>query len=118
MGPATNPCNTRKAISSVMLGAMPHSHELMENSSTLAMNSRTCPMRWVSQPVSGTAMALATAKLVMTQVPCVGLTPRSPEMAGSETLAIDVSSTVMNVAAPSDNVPSVRVMPCSGGYSM
>ena len=35
------------------------------------MNRRTWPKRCVSQPVSGTAMALATAKLVMTQVPCV-----------------------------------------------
>ncbi len=58
-------------------------------------------MRCVSQPVSGTAMALATAKLVMTRVPWIGLTPRSPEMAGGDTLAIELSSTFMNVAADS-----------------
>jgi hypothetical protein len=32
--------------------------------------------------VSGTEIALATANEVMTQVPCDGLTPRSPEIAG------------------------------------
>ncbi|GAD21135.1 hypothetical protein AVS7_00895 [Acidovorax sp. MR-S7] len=60
-------------------------------------------------------MALATAKLVMTQVPCVGLTPRSPAMAGSDTLAMDVSSTFMNVAADRASVPQVRALPVSGG---
>ncbi len=98
-----------------MLGARPHSQELTTNSSTLAMNRRTWPKRCVSQPVSGTAMALATAKLVMTQVPCVELTPRSPEIAGSETLAIDVSSTFMKVAAESAIVPHSRAEPSSGG---
>ncbi len=46
-------------------------------------------------------MALATANEVMTQVPWLGETPRSPEMAGIDTLAIDVSSTFMNVASDS-----------------
>ena len=85
------------------------------NSSTLAMNRRTWPKRCVSQPVSGTAIALATAKLVMTQVPCVELTPRSPEMAGSDTFAIEVSSTFMKVAADSAIVPQTRAEPSSGG---
>ena len=98
-----------------MFGAMPHSQEASTNISTLTVNRRTWPMRWVSQPVSGTAMALATAKLVMTQVPCTGLTPRSPEIAGSETLAIEVSSTFMKVAADRAMVPSTRALPVSGG---
>ena len=81
-----------------------------------AVNSRTAPKRCVSQPVSGTAMALATAKLVMTQVPWLGETPRSPAIAGSATLAIDVSSTFMKTA-PSDSatVPQNSCAPCSGG---
>jgi hypothetical protein len=41
--------------------------------------------------VSGTEIALATPKLVMTQVPWPGLTLRSPAMAGMETLAMDES---------------------------
>ena len=106
---------TPQAISIVMLGARPHSHEASTNISTLPMNRRTWPMRCVSQPVSGTEMALATAKLVMTQVPCTVLTPKSPEMAGSDTFAMEVSSTFMNVAVDSARVPSARALPVSGG---
>ncbi|KAF1066132.1 MAG: hypothetical protein GAK39_05110 [Variovorax sp.] len=51
----------------------------------------------------------------MTQVPCVVLTPRSPEMAGSDTFAIDESSTFMKVAAESAIVPHTRAEPSSGG---
>ena len=98
MGPATKPCRTRNTISIVMFGARPHSHEASTNSKTLVMNRRTWPKRCVSQPVSGTAIALATPNDVMTQVPWLALTPRSPAMAGSDTLAIDESSTFMNVA--------------------
>src|SRR4051812_6069945 len=97
-----------------MFGARPHSQEAMTNSSTLPTNSLTCPKRCDSQPVSGTEMALATAKLVMTQVPWLGLTPRSPAIAGSDTLAIDVSSTFMNVAADSAIVPHMRAEPSRG----
>ena len=78
------------------------------------VNKRTAPKRCVSQPVSGTEMALATPKLVMTQVPWAGLTPRSPAMAGIDTLAIDESSTFMKVASDNASVPSTRSVPCSG----
>ena len=77
----------------------------MTNSSTEAMNSRTCPKRRVSQPVSGSEMALATPNEVMTQVPWSGETPRSPAMAGIDTLAIEVSSTFMKVASDRAIVP-------------
>ena len=59
-------------------------------------------------------MALATANEVMTQVPCAGLTPMSPAIAGSDTLAMDVSSTFMKVASDSASVPATRSAPCSG----
>ena len=98
-----------------MLGARPQSQEAITNSTTLVQNSRTWPKRCDSQPVSGTAIALATAKLVMTQVPWLELTPRSPAMAGSDTLAIDVSSTFMKVAADRATVPHMRAEPSSGG---
>src|SRR6185312_8762851 len=114
---ATKPCNARKPIKVVMLGASPHIHELSTNSRTLPMKSRTCPKRWDSQPVNGTETALATAKLVITQVPWFALTPRSPAIAGSETLAIDESSTFMNVAAETTSVPHMRSEPSSGGCS-
>ena len=87
----------------------------MTNNSTLAVNRRTWPKRCVSQPVSGTEMALATPNEVITQVPCDGLTPMSPAMAGMDTLAMDESSTFMNVASDSATVPQARALPCSGG---
>ena len=97
-----------------MFGARPHSHDAITNSSTDATNRRTWPKRCVSQPVSGTEIALATANDVMTQVPWSGDTPRSPAIAGIDTLAIDVSSTFMNVASDSAIVPSTSVAPDSG----
>src|SRR5438046_4372826 len=51
-------------------------------------------------------MAFATPNEVMTHVPCSGDTPRSPAIAGIDTLAIDVSSTFMKVASDSAIVPS------------
>ena len=107
---------TRNRISISNEGARPHSQELSTNSSTEPMNSRTAPKRWVSQPVSGTEMALATAKLVMTQVPWLGETPRSPAIAGSATLAIEVSRTFMNTAADRHSVPQTREAPVSGAW--
>src|SRR5580765_4021893 len=98
-----------------MLGASPHSHDAITNSSTLIVNRRTWPKRCVSQPVSGTEIAFATANEVMTQVPWDGLTPRSPEIAGIETFAIEVSSTFMKVASDSATVPSTSWLPVSGG---
>ena len=85
------------------------------NSTTVARNSRTLPKRCDSQPVSGTEIAFATANEVITQVPWLGETPRSPAIAGIETLAIDTSSTFMNVASDTATVPSASVPPLSGG---
>ena len=65
--------------------------------------------------MSGTAIALATANDVMTHVPWLVLTPISPEMAGIDTFAIDVSSTIMKVAAASAIVPATSLPPVSGG---
>src|SRR5581483_12331076 len=62
-------------------------------------------------------MAFATPNEVMTQVPWSGETPRSPEMEGIETLAIDVSSTFMNTASDSATVPIASFAPVSGGSS-
>jgi hypothetical protein len=59
-------------------------------------------------------MALATANEVMTHVPWSGDTPRSPAIAGIDTLAIDVSSTFMKVASDSTMVPSTSAPPVSG----
>ena len=97
------------------VGASAHRKEAITNSSTEVVNSRTCPKRRVSQPVSGSEMALATPKEVITQVPWSGETPRSPAIAGIDTLAMDVSRTFMNVASDSAIVPTTRAAPLSGG---
>ena len=90
---------TRKTISICRLDDRPQASEASTKSSTEVTNRCTVPKRCVSQPVSGTEMALATANDVITQVPWLGLTPTSPAMVGMETLAIVVSRTFMNVAS-------------------
>jgi hypothetical protein len=69
----------------------------------------------VSQPVSGTEIAFATANEVITHVPWSDDTPRSPEMDGIDTFAIDVSSTFMNTASDTAMVPITSCAPSSGG---
>ena len=86
----------------------------MVNNVTDQMNSFTWPKVRVSQPVSGREIALATPNEVMTHVPWSGETPRSPEIAGIDTFAMDVSSTFMNVASDNAMVPIVNAVPCSG----
>src|SRR5437588_8480061 len=90
-------------------------NEEMTKSTIVARKSRTWPMRWVSQPVSGTEIAFATANEVMIQVPWLGDTPRSPAMAGIDTLAIDTSSTFMKVASATASEATTRALPSSGG---
>src|ERR1035437_5109155 len=93
IGPATAPWMTRQAISIAMLVDSRQPHEASVNIRIAKVNSRTSPKRRASQPVSGIAMALLTAKEVITHVPCVGDTPRSPDIAGMATLAIELSRT-------------------------
>src|SRR5258708_33180827 len=50
----------------------------------------------------------------MTHVPCSGETPRSPAIADSDTLAIDVSRMFMNVASDTAIVPGTSALPFSG----
>src|SRR4029453_769022 len=97
---------TRKRMSNSIEGAKPQRNDAMTNSSTDATNSRTWPYRRVSQPVNGSEIAFATPNDVMTHGPWSGDTPRSPEIAGIDTLAIDVSSTFMKVASDSATEPS------------
>ena len=60
------------------------------------------------KPVSGKAMALLTANEVMTQTAWLALAPRLPAMVGSETLAMVMSSTCMNIAIAMPIVASTR----------
>src|SRR5689334_16762810 len=59
-------------------------------------------------------MPLATAKAVITQVPCEVETPRLPEMVGSETLAMVESSTCMKVPIASIKAVMANCPPCIG----
>src|SRR6266702_364783 len=95
-------------------GASAHRNDAIVNSVTDHMNSFTCPNLRVSHPVRGRDIAFATPNEVMTQVPWSGETPRSPEIAGIDTFAMDVSSTFMNVASDSAMVPIVSALPVSG----
>jgi len=88
---------------------MPQRNEASTNRIVAHRNSFTSPKRRLSQPVSGSAIALLTAKEVITQVPCSELTPRLPEMVGNATLAMVVSSTCMKVANDSPMVLSSRL---------
>src|ERR1051325_3886846 len=96
-------------------GESPHRIEATTNSTTESVNRRTAPKRVASQPVSGIEIALATAKEVIIQVAWLGATARSPAIVGSETLAIEVSSTFMKVASARAIVPSSSEVPFSGG---
>ena len=69
IGPATAPCSTRKQMSNPIVGASAHRKEAATNRAIEQVNRRTCPKRRVSQPVSGSEIALATPKEVITQVP-------------------------------------------------
>ncbi len=69
----------------------------MVNSSTDTQKVFTSPNRRAIQPVSGTTMAAARPYDEITHVPMLGLTARLPAMVGTATLAIEVSSTSMNV---------------------
>src|SRR4051812_18623977 len=92
----------------------PQRNEATMKSAVVARKRRTWPKRCVSHPVSGTEIALATANEVMTHVPWFGDTPRSPAMAGIDTLAIDVSSTFMKVARPTASEAAMRAPPSRG----
>src|SRR5205085_1442154 len=95
----------------------PQRNEAMMKSAVVARKSRTWPKRCVSQPVSGTEIAFATANDVITHVPWFGDTPRSPAIAGIDTLAIDVSSTFMKVARPTASEARSRSLPSSGLFA-
>ncbi len=117
IGPETSPCRSRNAISDSKFCAKPHSAEAIVKSSTDSVNSLASPTRRASQPVNGTAIADATEYDEMTQVPWLVATPRLPEMVGTATFAIDVSSTSMNVPSARPTVSSASAPPFNGAGS-
>src|SRR5262245_4121290 len=96
--PPESPCMMRPKTSMASEPDRPHSAEKTPNMPIAVVNTRTAPKRPASQPVSGTMIASATEYEVMTQVPWLALMPSAPEMRGTETLAIVMSSTAMKCA--------------------
>jgi hypothetical protein len=86
----------------------------MVKAATEAMNSRTWPNRRDNQPVNAMQIALAIAKEVIIHSPSSGLTPRLPEMVGTETFAMVMSTTDMNEAKAMLTAANARVVPKSG----
>src|SRR5207342_684071 len=106
IGPATKPCSARAATNRPMLLARPHRKEATTNSAVAHTNNLRSPKCRVSQPVSGKAIALLTAKEVITHVAWFALPPRLPEIVGNETFAMVRSSTCMNDASARPSVVS------------
>src|SRR5262249_59534504 len=94
----------------------PHSAEKAPNMPIAVVNTRTAPKRPASQPVSGTMIASATEYEVITQVPWLELMPSAPEIVGTDTLAIVMSSTAMKFATASTIAASQSSGPLSGAF--
>ncbi|GAN83616.1 hypothetical protein GHA01_16510 [Novacetimonas hansenii] len=93
---------------------MPQSTEATVKAATAQTNSLTCPNRRDSQPVRGMKMAFAIPKEVMVHSPISVLTPRLPEMVGTETFAIVISVTAIKEARPIVIAANARSGPDSG----
>src|ERR1700730_8851099 len=89
----------RKKTRTPRLGANPHRNELTVKIATHVMEKRWRPINDDIQPESGNTIAFDTRYEVSPQVDSSAPAERFPEMCGSATFAIDVSSTSMNVAS-------------------
>src|SRR5262245_54131328 len=97
--PPPTPCKMRKKTSTPRLGARPQRNELTVNKATHHMYKALRPSNHENQPESGRTIALETRYEVRTQVDSSAPADKFPEMCGSATLAMEVSSTSMNVAS-------------------
>ena len=101
IGPATKPCTTRKKIRLSSVGASPQAKARRRR--RRAPNTGTAAAARALRHPAGQRHGDGVGDRERGDDPgaCVGLTPRSPAIAGSETLAIVVSSTFMKVAVDS-----------------
>src|SRR5262249_4108111 len=116
-GPPEKPCNTRKKTSAPNEGDKPHSAEFTPKQNIAVTKTRNAPKRPANQPVSGTVIASATAYEVITQSPWLLDTPRLPEMFGTDTFAIVMSSTARKLATASNPAALHKTPPLSAGAS-
>src|ERR1035441_3172066 len=100
-----------------MLVARPHNAENTMNSTIEVTKVRTSPKRRPIQPVSGCMTAAASMYELTAHVPSELLTPRLPEIDGTETLTMVMSRISMNDAVAIAAVRNRSLPPRSGGYS-
>ena len=80
-------------------------------------NVLTSPKRRPIHPVSGCITAAASMYELTAHVPSEVLTPRLPDMDGTETLTMVMSRISMNDAVATAAVRNKSLPPRSGGYS-
>src|SRR5271168_1821952 len=117
MGPDTSPWMRRAPTSIGRLVASPQTAEKHMNNKMEVTKVLTSPKRRPIHPVSGCMMAAASKYELTVQVPSEVLTPKLPEMAGTETLTMVMSRISMNDAVAIAAVRNKSLPPRSGGYS-
>ena len=117
MGPDTSPWMRRAPTSIGRLVASPQRAEKHMNNRMEVTKVLTSPKRRPIHPVSGCMIAAASMYELTAQVPSDGVTPRLPEIEGTETLTMVMSRISMNEAVAMATVRKNSFPPCSGGYS-
>src|SRR3984893_6537744 len=108
---------SRAATSMGMLVASPQMAENTMNRHIDVTKVRTSPKRRPIHPVNGCMTAAASMYELTAQVPSELLTPRLPEMEGTETLTMVMSRISMKEAVAIAAVRNNSLPPRSGGYS-
>src|ERR1700730_7513781 len=108
---------SRAATSMGMLVASPQMAENTMNRHIDVTKVRTSPKRRPIHPVNGCMTAAASMYELTAQVPSEGVTPRLPEMEGTETLTMVMSRISMKEAVAMATGRKNSLPPCSGGYS-
>src|SRR3984957_10611198 len=117
MGPDTSPWMRRAPTSIGRLVASPQRAEKHMNNKMEVTKVLTSPKRRPIHPVSGCMIAAASMYELTAQVPSEVLTPKLPEMAGTETLTMVMSRISMNEAVAIAAVRNKSLPPRNGGYS-
>src|ERR1017187_9308327 len=108
---------SRAATSIGMLVASPQMAENTMNRQIDVTKVRTSPKRRPIHPVNGCMTAAASMYELTAQVPSEVLTPRLPEMEGTETLTMVMSRISMNEVVAIAAVMNNSLPPRSAGYS-
>src|SRR5882757_6570015 len=117
MGPDTNPWMRRAATSIGRLLATPQTAEKTMKSMIEVTKVLTSPKRRAIHPEGGCMTAAASMYELTAQVPSDDVTPRLPEIEGTETLTMVMSRISMNEAVAIATVRKNSLPPCNGGYS-